>query len=274
MPQSQLTPVNTSTQDIVVVPIPAFNDNYIWAIGRDTQADIILVDPGDAQVCINYIESYEKQLVAILVTHHHADHIGGIAKLKAYCAQKSWPLTIYGPELDPVPCDVKVNQTHRVNISSLGLTFSILDIPGHTHGHIAYLSSNHLFCGDTLFSGGCGRIFEGTPAQMFTSLNKLKELPETTLVYCAHEYTLANLNFALAVEPSNKALINYQNKILLLRENNQISLPSSIKQEKLINPFLRGEQSEIKQNVAENFALTLESSLETFTYLRRWKDNF
>lgn len=263
-----------TSNPLTVTPIPAFNDNYIWAISRDNQDTIALVDPGDAQVCINYIEQAGKMLSHILITHHHNDHTGGVQALKAYCEKQTWKLTVYGPENDPVECDQALNQSHQITIADLNLNLQVLDIPGHTLGHIAYYGEDALFCGDTLFSGGCGRVFEGTHEQMYQALNTLKALPEKTQVYCAHEYTLANLNFALCVEPQNTELIHYYNQSTELRKQGRFTIPSSIHQEKLINPFLRCDQALIKESVEEHSGKPINNELEVFTQLRIWKDNF
>lgn len=263
--------------------LDAFTDNYIWAIENNTQAAI--VDPGDADVCINYLETHHKTLNAILITHHHADHTGGIQKLVVYCQQKQWPLTVYGPAHENIPCcDIKLVENDFVNLPEFGITFRVIDLPGHTLGHIAYFSdaegdaedNNYplLFCGDTLFSGGCGRIFEGSAEQMLTSLTKLANLPEQTKVYCAHEYTQANLNFALTVEPSNKDLVDYNKEVAKLRENNQATIPTSIKVEKLINPFLRSHIPTIQSSAITFKSNTQANNLDTFTTIRRWKDQF
>lgn len=263
--------------DLNVRALNAFTDNYIWSIENNTQ--VAIVDPGDAEVCIHYLETHQKILNTILITHHHADHTGGIKQLLAYCKQKQWPITIYGPANEKIPyCDSKLVENDCVNLPSLGIAFRVIDLPGHTLGHIAYFKDDEnnplLFCGDTLFSGGCGRLFEGTAKQMLTSLTKLKNLPEHTKVYCAHEYTQANLNFALIVEPNNKDLINYNEKVNKLREANQATIPTSIKVEKMINPFLRSHLPTIQNSAVAFNSSTQANSLDTFTTIRRWKDQF
>ncbi len=219
---------------IMVTAIPAFSDNYIWAITSKNLNNtnetllkaVVLVDPGDAAPCITFIEKNNLQLCSILVTHHHADHTGGITELKKYCQNKGWPLTVYAAEnskMDNV--DIYVSDKQTIEISALELSFEIIALAGHTLDHVGYYSNDMVFCGDTLFSGGCGRIFEGSPQQMFIALNRLADLPERTHVYCAHEYTLANLNFALAVEPKNPELVYYYNQVL-----NSYSFQSKISQ--------------------------------------------
>lgn len=264
-----------STAKNVISPIKAFSDNYIWAISANHCDQLILVDPGDANVCIEYLEKHHKTLSAIFITHHHADHIGGIEALHQYCQDKGWQIEVYAPLHENIPfATQKLQQGDTVDLPIFDLTFNIIDLPGHTLGHIAYHADDILFCGDTLFSGGCGRIFEGTPQQMHTSLTCLKELPERTRVYCTHEYTLANLTFALTVDPTNIELVHYYNQVQALRAANKVTLPSSILREKQINPFLRCHDEKIQASVQEFTQLAMSSALETFTSLRRWKDTF
>lgn len=264
-----------STTIMKVSMIKAFSDNYIWAISSNTSQNMALVDPGDASVCIEFIEQQQLQLSSILITHHHADHVGGINTLVEYCKNKQWPLTIYGPESESIPhCDVALNDSHTVKLADLGFEFSIIDLPGHTSGHIAYLSQDNLFCGDTLFSGGCGRLFEGTPSQMLSSLEKLSALPERTHVYCAHEYTQANLNFALTVEPGNSELVHYYNQVLQKREQGIATIPTSIMLEKKINPFLRCHEPSLMTSASEYSEVKVEDKLKAFTIIRAWKDIF
>ncbi|MEW6991500.1 hydroxyacylglutathione hydrolase [Colwelliaceae bacterium 6441] len=258
-----------------IFAIKAFSDNYIWAIRHSESNYLALVDPGDAQVCIDYIEENHLILSAILITHHHADHIGGIAKLYDHCQAKKWPIEVFGPKNETIPfANHHLVEDDHIELKHLDLSFSVIDLPGHTLGHIAYYTDGILFCGDTLFSGGCGRIFEGTPSQMFHSLEKLKNLPERTHVYCTHEYTLANLKFALTVDPSNSELIHYYNQVLQLVSANKKTLPSSILTEKQINPFFRCDDMNISQSVNEYSNGNAMDELATFTYLRQWKDSF
>jgi len=264
-----------TTSPVKVSAIKAFNDNYIWAITTDNSNKLALVDPGDAQVCIDYIEQHKLALTSILITHHHADHTGGVKSLIDYCQKIGQQVTVYGPKHEKIShLDILLSQGNIVELTDLNLSLSIIDLPGHTLGHIAYYGSDILFCGDTLFSGGCGRIFEGSPLQMHQSLNKLKALPEKTLVYCTHEYTLANLEFALTVDPLNSELVNYYNQVKHIRESSGISLPSSILREKQINPFLRSADLNIKQSAIEYSGKTLNDEMEVFTVIRQWKDNF
>jgi len=266
---------------ILVTAIPAFNDNYIWAITSkdpsitNKNKPIALVDPGEAAPCIAFIEKNELQLCTILVTHHHPDHVGGIADLKTYCQNKGWPLTIYAPENSSIKnIDVRVSEREIVNISALDVSFEVINLAGHTLDHIGYYGNDIVFCGDTLFSGGCGRIFEGSPKQMLTALTRLTDLPERTHVYCAHEYTLANLTFALAVEPKNAELVHYYNQVLAQREKNVSTIPTSILLEKKINPFLRCKQADIVNSAAKFSGTNPVNELETFTVIRQWKNQF
>ena len=282
---------NVAVNDMIFVEaINAFNDNYIWAIRSHNSDAIALVDPGDADVCIRYIEQHQLVLGNILITHHHNDHVGGIKSLLDYAQPSS--VTVYGPTNDNIPyIDKKLSQGDSVLLTDLKAQFNVLDLPGHTKGHIAYLGpcstqQPMLFCGDTLFSGGCGRLFEGTPTQMQHSLTKLVALADNTLVYCAHEYTQANLAFALTVEPLNEELQVYAAEVKALRLQKKRTIPSSIGLEKKINPFLRCEQMSIiaaaqrYQNHSStatviNKNITLQSDItEVFTTIRQWKDRF
>lgn len=274
---------NIMEQNIMVniQAIPAFNDNYIWALTHKNNAlkpelnGVALVDPGDAKACIDYIEKNGLKLTDILITHHHADHVGGIEALLGYAKNANWQVTVYGPKNEKIPCcDVKLVENDTVTLADLDVSYTVQDLPGHTLGHISYFNNQAVFCGDTLFSGGCGRVFEGTFEQMHTALNKLSRLPESTLVYCAHEYTQANLNFALAVDKDNTALNQYANEVQQLRNANKATIPTSIGREKAINPFLRCHTSSV-QNSAKVFDnKELVNTLETFSAIRRWKDQF
>ncbi len=262
-----------SDNHTVVSAIKAFNDNYIWAMSSDS--NLVLVDPGDAQVCIEHIEKNNLVLSAILITHHHNDHIGGIEELIAYATKRGWSVTVYGPKNDNIAqLDVKLKENDQINLTDIDCQFTIIDLPGHTNGHIAYYNDKVLFCGDTLFSGGCGRIFEGTPAQMYQSLSKLAKLAGNTLVYCAHEYTLANLNFAQAVEPNNSELNKYVEKVKSLRHENKASIPTSINIERQINPFFLFHTDTVKQAAIKHSNTDKTSEIEVFATIRAWKDNF
>ena len=259
---------------IAISPIPAFNDNYIWLIENNGYAAVI--DPGDPAPVKRALEDKGLQLSAILITHHHADHTGGVAALKA-----QYSCHVYGPARESIRhIDEPLKQDDTIIVQELGLSFTIFDIPGHTAGHIAYfckdpcLETPIVFCGDTLFSGGCGRLFEGTPGQMWESLQKLIKLPHSTKVYCAHEYTSSNLQFASAVEPDNADLAEYASKTTALRQNSQPTLPSTIGLELKINPFLRIRESEVINAALKRSDRDQLSESEVFAAIRSWKDTF
>lgn len=253
-----------------LIPIPAFADNYLWLLHDGKRA--LVVDPGDAEPVLRALEQHALQLESILVTHHHADHTGGVDVLRQACGAK-----VYGPATERIPQPFTPLQGGDM-AHALALDFQVLDVPGHTAGHIAYYAPDIngkplLFCGDTLFSGGCGRLFEGTPAQMLASLDKLAALPGNTVVCCTHEYTLSNLRFALAVEPGNADLVAYQARCMHLREGGQPTLPSSISQELLINPFLRTRQATIMA-AARHFDASAHDDNTVFAAIRQWKNQF
>ncbi|MCB1960774.1 MAG: hydroxyacylglutathione hydrolase [Rhodocyclaceae bacterium] len=249
-----------------IVPIPAFNDNYIWLMHNGRHA--VAVDPGDAGPVRDFIAQHALTLAAILITHHHRDHTGGIAALAGNCP-------VYGPAGESID-----GVTHRlregdvVTIEELDLRFEVLDIPGHTAGHIAYYAPGTLFCGDTLFSAGCGRLFDGTAAQLHASLKRLAALPDDTRVYCTHEYTLANLAFACAVEADNPARDAWLATCQRRRAENQPTLPSTIGREKAINPFLRVDQPGVQAALTAHLGHAPGDAQACFTRLREWKNTF
>lgn len=253
-----------------LIPIPAFADNYLWLL-HDGQCALV-VDPGDAEPVLQALKQHALQLTSILVTHHHADHTGGIDALR-----EATGATVYGPATERIPEPfTRLHGNDRLTV--LGLEFRVLDVPGHTAGHIAFYAPDMdgkplLFCGDTLFSGGCGRLFEGTPAQMLASLDKLAALPGRTRVCCTHEYTLSNLRFALAVEPDNTDLVTYQAHCARLREAGRPTLPTSIAQELSINPFLRTRQATVIA-AAHRFDPAVRDDISVFTAIRQWKNQF
>lgn len=248
--------------------IPAFRDNYIWAIhdGRDC----VLVDPGEAKPPLEFLERRELQLAGLLLTHHHHDHIGGADSILARRPAPAW-----GPDDARMPDGVnKVRENDTVTIPELGLIFSVLEVPAHTRSHIAFHGHGMLFCGDTLFSAGCGRLFEGTPEQMQASLDKLAALPGDTRVYCGHEYTVANCRFALAVEPDNDALRARMREAETLRAENRVTLPSTLERELAFNPFLRTREPAVIEAARRREALPDERAETVFGVIRRWKDVF
>ncbi len=251
---------------LIIEPIPAFKDNYIWALRRDTQ--LAIVDPGDAAPVFAYMQQRELTLTAILTTHHHADHVGGVAQL---LAQHSVP--VFGPKNEPIQVLTHaVSEGDELEIPQLDVRFRVIDVPGHTRAHIAYYGAGALFCGDTLFACGCGRLFEGTPAQMRTSLTKLRDLPDDTLVYCAHEYTLSNISFARMIDPNNAALIERERRDTGLRAANRPTLPSTLGEEKRTNPFLRWETPEIIQAAQQHLGAPAGSPDQVFAAIRDWKN--
>ncbi|WP_105903496.1 hydroxyacylglutathione hydrolase [Vibrio gangliei] len=251
---------------LTVKSIPAFNDNYIWLIQNNTTSCAI-VDPGEAAPVLTRLEQDNLQLELIIITHHHPDHVGGVAELLRHCPKAK----VIGPSNDPVlMLTQSVQGGDRIDI--FGETFLVMDVPGHTHGHIAYVGDGKLFCGDVLFSAGCGRVFEGTYEEMFQSLQKLASLPQETEVYCAHEYTSSNVSFALAVEPDNQLLHEYRDEVNRLRAQEKPTLPTTIRQEKWINPFLRCQEPSVMKAVS---ARTDElNELSVFAALREWKNEF
>lgn len=264
-----------SSNQFNVTAIPAFSDNYIWAITGDNSDKVAIVDPGDADVCLQFLKDNFLQLSDILITHHHPDHIGGIKKLIAHAKSQGTDVNVYTPIKNDIPHSTKsVQEGDSINLSFIDSDFDVIDLPGHTLGHIAFFTNGTLFCGDTLFSGGCGRLFEGTPKQMLASLEKLSALPEQTKVYCAHEYTQANLDFALTVEPSNFDLINYYNQVKDKRARNIATIPTTILQEKTINPFLRTNQAEIFETALASEPNCTKNQDDIFAVIRRMKDNF
>lgn len=261
---------------IRIRPIRAFSDNYIWMLDDGKHA--VVVDPGDAMPVFDALESDGLKLTAILLTHHHHDHVGGVLELL-----QEHKATVYGPAMETLPaCDVALSEGDLVNMDAPALSLRVLDVPGHTAGHIAYTGEvsgradgeSVLFCGDTLFVGGCGRLFEGTPEQMLNSLDKFAALPGDTKVFCAHEYTLSNLRWARAVEPDNAELAKFEAQCIRAREADQPTVPSSIATEKACNPFMRARIDRIANSANQWAGQALANPVEVFAALRTWKNNF
>ncbi|MDX1655355.1 MAG: hydroxyacylglutathione hydrolase [Candidatus Competibacteraceae bacterium] len=253
-----------------VTPVGAFKDNYIWLIRDKAQRYTAIVDPGDAAPVLRALEVEDLTPAAILITHHHADHVGGVSRLK-----ENFPdLPVFGPAGESIPAiDHRLREGDEIEVPRLGSKFRVLDVPGHTAGHIAYYGEGALFCGDTVFAGGCGRLFEGTPQQMHRSLSKLAALPGDTLVYCAHEYTLDNLAFALWVEPDNPDLKARQRQAKDLRAREVPTVPSRLAEELRTNPFFRFDEPTVVNAASQHAGRELAPGAAVFAEVRHWKDS-
>jgi len=250
---------------ITVTAVHAFTDNYIWLLHAAGRA--IVVDPGDAAPVLAALAEHGLTLQALLITHHHADHVGGVAELKRHFPG----LTVYGPAGSAGVTDPVMEGSE---LTLFGQPFEVLEVPGHTLDHIAYIGNGRLFCGDTLFGAGCGRMFEGTAPQFHHSLQKLAALPDETLVYPAHEYTLSNLRFARAVEPGNPALAERERRDQASRDADRPTLPSTLAQERATNPFLRVDEAEVRASCRREAGRELAEAAERFALLREWKNRF
>lgn len=256
------------------VPVPAFEDNYIWVVSDGHHA--VVVDPGEAAPVRAYLAKRGWRLSAILLTHHHQDHVGGVADLL-----NGQDVPVYGPAGEAIErVTQRLENGDRVTIAAPALELSVLDVPGHTSGHIAYFQAAdaggtpHVFCGDTLFACGCGRLFEGTPQQMLASLDSLAALPGETQVHCAHEYTLSNIRFALACEPGNADLQAWRDQAAGLRARNLPTLPTTIAHERAVNPFLRAGNPAVQAALQEQLHEKVSDRLAAFTLMREWKNRF
>ena len=251
-----------------IVAVNAFKDNYVWTLRNASHAAV--VDPGDAQPVLDYLAREGLALAAVLATHHHPDHVGGVARLL-----EDFRVPVYGPRGEPIATLTRaVSEGETVEVPELGARFEVLSIPGHTRAHIAYYGGGALFCGDTLFACGCGRLFEGTPEQMYASLEKLRSLPDDTQVYCGHEYTLANIGFARAVEPGNAALERREERDRRLREAGRPKLPSTIGEAKATNPFLSCREPAVIESANKYLGARAADPVRVFAAIREWKNRF
>src|ERR1700689_4833573 len=260
-----------NTAPLSVRPGRAFADNYIWRIEAPGQpGSVVAVDPGEAGPVEAELDLSGSRLAAILLTHHHSDHIGGVSRLL-----ERGSVPVIGPDDARIPIQTRTARDgERCELPELGLGFDILGVPGHTLSHIAFWGHGALFCGDTLFSAGCGRMFEGTPRQMNASLNRLRELPPETQVFCGHEYTAANLRFALTVEPANGTALEYQESVNRIRAAGEPTLPSTLGLEIRVNPFLRCDKPTVRTAAEAHAGKILEEPSDVFGALRAWKDQF
>ena len=253
-----------------VLTVPAFQDNYLWLIHDGVHA--AAVDPGDAAPILSALAENRLTLAAILLTHHHADHAGGVPELL-----NRFDVPVFGPRTENIPgVTHPLGEGDKAVVPQLGLQLDVFDVPGHTRGHIAYYAREQgwLFCGDTLFAGGCGRLFEGTPAQMVDSLGKLASLPDQTQIFCAHEYTLANLRFASEVEPDNMHLKTRMVHEQARRERGIPTVPSTLAVEKSTNPFLRFREPHIADRLIATGHVSSREPIAVFAALRAWKNSY
>lgn len=253
---------------MTILPIRAFHDNYIWCLIDSAESKCLVIDPGQAAPVLGFLQQNQLQLTHILITHHHFDHTDGIQELT-----HRFEAIVYGPRHETIPSvQFKVDESDQITI--FNTRFKVLDIPGHTKGHIAYYGAGSVFCGDTLFTAGCGKIFEGTPPQMWDSLQKINSLPSETLIYCGHEYTLSNLKFALEVEPLNSAIQERYENVKSLQAQDKPTVPAPLSLERATNPFLRCQEATLIAAVEKKYAKKLRNSIEVFAHLREWKNNF
>lgn len=253
-----------------IYPLPILKDNYVWILMDEATQCAVIVDPGDAAPIEAFLIERQLTLCGVLITHHHWDHTNG---LKDLIAAREIP--VVGPAQETIPgITLPAKEGQAFTLPDFPVTFSVLDIPGHTLGHVAYLLPQRIFCGDTLFASGCGRLFEGTAQQLYDSLQKIAALPDDTAIFCAHEYTLNNLRFAALVEPDNAQVRERFQRVEMLRSNDLPSLPSLLADEKNTNPFLRCHIPAVIQSVEKYADRSLKNPVDVFTWLRKWKDRF
>ena len=253
-----------------IIPLSALKDNYIWLLKNQINRHIAIIDPSETKPVLERIEHENLVPIAILITHHHWDHVGGILGIT-----KQFDIPVYTPKTESVTGSTDlVSEGDLVALPELNINLKILDVPGHTSGAIAYYTDGMVFSGDTLFTAGCGRIFEGTSSQMHASLSKFKTLPGSTLLYCGHEYTVENLKFAANVEPQNKLIHKRLKLAQQARKSNQSSVPSTLIQESQTNPFLRCEEPSVMSAASDFSGKKLNNAVDVFTAIRQWKDNF
>jgi hydroxyacylglutathione hydrolase len=251
-----------------VIPLRAFADNYVWTLRDATSA--VVVDPGEARPVLDYLKRENLKLVAILNTHHHNDHVGGNAELLAH-----YPVPVFGPSDDRIATvSQRLKEGDRIRLPHFGTEFAILDIPAHTRTHIAFYGEGMLYCGDTLFAMGCGRLFEGTPADMHAALSKLARLPDDTLVYCGHEYTESNIRFAKVLDPENQTLLELEDRARKLRAQDLPTVPTRMAEEKAANPFMRCDQPEIRAAASRHAGKDLAQPVSVLEAIRDWKNGF
>ena len=249
---------------INIIPIPAFEDNYIWLLQQER--NVVVIDPGDAEPVLALLKQNDWMLKAILITHHHHDHIGGVSALLEH-----YNVPVYAPDYGHYAFNhTPVKEGDVIQLPEISESFNVLWLPGHTLDHIAYVNAEHLFCGDVLFGAGCGRLFEGTPLQMLNSLNKIKQLPISTKIFCTHEYTLKNIQFARTLEPSNHQLELREKQVNELRKQNIPTLPSTLSEEIETNPFLRCLESEVIQNSGAKSS----TEIDVFTTIRQMRNHY